>query len=432
MEQKYRFWCVADPTRLALNQLMGIPLESIGLIPREALFPTPQGLMAKPSRHAPMTFVFGGRLSATKNLDLVIRTVSRLQMDHGFNVQLALFGEFDNQNHPDRGRWPPGGNYRSDVEKLIVELDWRTPPKFVHGLGPEEWYLADLVNPVYFNLSTFVCEDFDVSLAQAQALGWPALISDWGGHRDVHAQDNVLKIHPSLIGHAHEGEAVLSLRAKNLSAWIAKKWDLGWREESELSDAEEKKAASLPDALSLQEIDRLRRSFIYKTGEGTHRIYREGLDGFSYEPAAERFFATYRALFTGRFIGSPTVILINDFNTSGTAVVRDIRSLCEAVLAERLAAGEDVVFVPIRESLHPHNALLIAQAREVIVPFWTEAIKPLLVLWAGVWNLAGSIKVFVEESRAKSDRGQVQPLLRHQDAILYYGSESLSNLDMKR
>jgi hypothetical protein len=430
LEQNYRLWCVSSAARLTLAQLLGIPFDAIQLIPRDALFPTRQAVL--PSRESPLSFIFGGRLSATKNLELLIRTVYHLQRDHEFDADLILLGEFDEEDHPDRGRRAPGGSFEESIRQLLRTLDWKKPPRLIHGRGPEDWYTENFANPVYINLSTFICEDFDVSLAQVQALGWPALISDWGGHLDVHDGPGVIKIHPSLLGHAHEGALLTQLRARNLAGWINHRWEAAGRQTRVLKSRPGADFPQPPVSLTLREIDRIRRDFVRKTGDAANLINSEGLDGFSLSSAGEKFFAAYRGAFSGKYDGSPIAMLVNNFSESGSLGIRNIRNICEKTVSEGISENFEIVFVPINECLHPQYALLLAQARELVIPFWSEHLDSLLKWWTKSVNLTAPIRIYVAGDLPSSDRKRIRALLRPQDTIMYYRVDALPDLILER
>src|SRR5262249_55975023 len=149
----------------------------IGVIPRYELFPAAKEQRAFPRAGAPFTLVFGGRISPSKNVETLLETVSYLQTAHEVSVRLALFGRFDEA--------PEVRDYRARIRRLIKTTPFTDRPRLVEGLGPDQWYRGSFETPILVSLSTFLSEDFGVSVAQAQARGWPCLLSDWGGHRDV-------------------------------------------------------------------------------------------------------------------------------------------------------------------------------------------------------------------------------------------------------
>lgn len=384
LEGRYRFWCLTGSVQAVMSKLLGIPADAIGIIPRREIAPEPRRSTSLPMPGEPITFVFGGRLSATKNLELLVRTVSRLQKQHGLDVSLVLSGDFDDRNHPDRGIWE-GQSYERALRDVIAKLPWTRKPRFKHGLEPHEWTKEKYVNPVYINLSTYVYEDFDVSLAQARAEGWPAVISDWGGHRDVPPKPrHVVKVPPAMLGHSHEIPALTDLRARSLAAFLehALYAKSGAANSSPVSERVDVQATiEAPRILPSREIDSHRRAFIARTGPSAITLYRRGLDGFSYEEPAEKFFAAYRACFAAPHDGEATAVLVNDLHASKDPAIARIPKVCENIVKERAMGAKQVVFIPSKEVLHPLHSIVIANAREILVPFESKHLTPLLEHW---------------------------------------------------
>jgi len=231
------------------------------------------------------------------------------------------------------------------------------------------------------NLSTYLYEDFDVSLAQSLEAGWPAIISDWGGHRDVESSVSVMKIHPAMIGHAHELPELTKLRARSLAAHIA----AGLKSKPVGKFVTKKpvkhKSFAGPLAITTSEIDSVRRSFSRKLGSGAVTLQRRGLDGYSYEKGAERFFASYRAGFSAPYEGGGAAVLVNDLHTTNEKKVASIPKIVDGVLKDRRLLSSAIVFIPTNEVLQPLHASVIHRAKEILVPFESKHLRPLLDHW---------------------------------------------------
>ena len=149
-----------------------------------------------------MTLVYSGNMSPTKNFDLCLRVVSTLQAQLKQRVNFACYGTFNSSQAKD-DVYPntvllPGlvESYEDYVRILVSKLPWTTPPSFNGYVHPEKWLQDEMASPAYFNLSCYEMEDFGVSAAQAQAAGWPCLLSDWGGFQDVRGS-NIAESHPA-------------------------------------------------------------------------------------------------------------------------------------------------------------------------------------------------------------------------------------------
>lgn len=73
------------------------------------------------------------------------------------------------------------------------ELPWTKPPQYLGDFPEKQWLCGAYENPVAISLSTYLMEDFGVSLAQAQQAGWPCIVSDWGGHADIKGR-NIIRV----------------------------------------------------------------------------------------------------------------------------------------------------------------------------------------------------------------------------------------------
>lgn len=362
-------WVLCEAAKQVLVQMAKVPEEKIGVIPRYELFP-----LHAPAREFPsisgeeeFTLVFAGRLSPTKNIEMLLRTVCFLQNEQNINVHLELFGDFDHQSHPDFGRRTEEG-FRDRILKISENLNWKKPPIWHPKLGAEEWYQKDFKNPVLVNFSTFICEDFDVSLAQAQALGWPAWITEWGGHLDV-IGTNVLKISSSLIGNSHEPSDLIALKARSLAAHFMRPFTTQTVEESPSGKAR------LPEALSITELDRLRRHFLESLGEQASRIYREGLDDFADSEEGRSFFSRYRLLFSGPGVCEKAwVVLVNDLHPSKDPSIGRAKETCSRILDEAALNNQDVLFVSLREMKEPFSMAHLLSASRILLPFSSKEV----------------------------------------------------------
>ncbi|MBY0470983.1 hypothetical protein K2X30_07410 [bacterium] len=372
----YRLWVLSKAAKQVATGLLGIPKNQIGVIPRQALFPFAQMFSSFPKRSDPTTWVYAGRISATKNLEALLRTAHFLQTDYDMPLTLELYGSPDDQVHPDRGR----REYTNRTVSLAQSLKWRVQPRFVEKLPMRDWLTIAGFSPVFCSFSTFICEDYGVSLAQAQSEGWPAIVSDWGGHSDA-SNSSLLKIHPQQIAHSHEPEAVQKLKAKALAFYLYQK--LAQVESVALASDDSFEVPSLINSL---EIDILRRKLIAGIGPHSQMILREGLSSFADTAAGGKFFGKYRLLFGTPSQEKSVVVLINDLHESFDQELNKISNRCEEILEEYQKAGKPVIFVSVREANSPECFDEILRAEKVILPFkapelqaiqdWLSEVRP--------------------------------------------------------
>lgn len=428
--ERVRFWVPCEATREVLVELLGLSQRNIGLVPRYELFP-----MAREAAHAfpdakkPFHFVFAGRISPTKNIAILLRTVALLQTRHQLPVGISLFGEFDAQPHPDRGR-RDAEDYRARILRLVEDIEWTRRPDFRGKVGPSEWLRAAPENPVYINFSTFICEDFDVSLAQAQAAGWPAIFTDWGGHREVRGR-NVHRIPAAQVGNSHEPEALLELKARNLASRLASflscstkfaagEFDLGAHNQDEL-----------PQALACEELDRTRRACLRKFGPDAQRLVRHGLAAFADTETGQAFFSRYRQVFAGRQNEKPVAVLVNDLHASENPALQGIRAVCVFCLEQANRSGAPVVFVPLRELKRKECAWQLLSASKIIFPFYAESLLPFFRVWLKEFGALPPVEIFVPRTQDLHDEN-LHAWLRPQDRVIVYDSEPLLRLELRQ
>lgn len=152
----YRFWVLSHQSKKSLNKLFKIPLKKINVIDRYQLFP-----YQKPtySFSEASSFLFSGRIVTGKNFDLTKDVIKKLRKKRKFkNFEFFVCG-------PD----------------MVPQLG---EPNILGDLG-KDWIDYNFKNPILINLSTYNFEDFSVSVAQAQAAGFPVITSQWYGLKDV-------------------------------------------------------------------------------------------------------------------------------------------------------------------------------------------------------------------------------------------------------
>jgi hypothetical protein len=300
---------------------------------------------------------------------MLLRTVSRLQTDHGLPLPLTLFGEFDNLSHPDAARRIQGrhifDDYRSHLLGLIERLSWKVKPRFAGQVGPHDWLDAAKESSAFISLSTYICEDFGVSLAQAQEAGWPAIVSDWGGHREAFSQ-GLHRVNPWLIGASYLSPCLIDFHAEIVARQIA-----GIFSAPPVDSAIEKNVEATRDSMNLvheidlAEIDLVRRRFIERTGPASHLIYRNGIEVFADTPPGRELFAQYRNLFAARSTAPIIYVYIDDGELDGDAFFQ-WREMAQEVFANAHAQGERAIVLTSTEFLTQSVRYRLLQARQVV------------------------------------------------------------------
>ncbi|MCK5882091.1 MAG: hypothetical protein KAG61_00260 [Bacteriovoracaceae bacterium] len=177
-----RLWCLSTTYKEILTKIFKVPEKSITVIPRGSLFKVASSYI--PSIHSKIRLVYGGRISATKNIDVLLELVSILQIEYKLNIELNIFGSYDSELNLS-ARPQKRDHYQNVIEILISELKWTSPPKFHPETCEDKWVNDCSDDSIFISLSKYLQEDFGVSAAQWGERGRPMIISDWGGHRDI-------------------------------------------------------------------------------------------------------------------------------------------------------------------------------------------------------------------------------------------------------
>ncbi len=142
--------------------------------------------------HAPV-FVYAGRLSLQKNVDLLIRVLGPLMTTRFKSAQLLLVGPLDHLGMPYFGREYPHFQYEGRLRRALAELpaDVQKRVRFPGTLTRRD--LAGVFNAAdtLVSLSLHHDEDYGMAVAEAALCGLPAILTDWGGHADFKAVDAV-------------------------------------------------------------------------------------------------------------------------------------------------------------------------------------------------------------------------------------------------
>lgn len=417
--QRVRLWVLCESVREVLVQMLGVPRDSVSVIPRYELFGASKSVRPFPKMSEKFTIVFGGRISPTKNIELLIKTAFFLQTELGVDVKLALIGPFDSEPLPDRDPQPLL-NYQAVLEQAIQELPWRDPPKVLPKTDPDQWLRREFINPVFASFSSFISEDFGVSVAQAQEQGWPTLLSDWGAHRDVRGT-NVVKIPSELVGHSHEPSELITVRARQI-AYILKRDDL-----SEASSGQKESQADsivFPRVLELNEVDQIRRNFIKRNGIAARHICKGALALIPDTPGGAIFFSKYRTFFSGQPRAIQSVVFVNNFNRLGKFSPAFVPALCNLLMDEAVRAGRLMIFPSIKDFFHLETQLSLMNTREVVLPFFNETLVGLTQNLLKTMSSEVKFTVFCHENEAALCEKTISSKLRSHDQVISFESEA--------
>ncbi|MCY4524402.1 MAG: glycosyltransferase, partial [Halobacteriovoraceae bacterium] len=253
--RKYRLWCLSERFKKLIIHFLKLPENSISVIPRTELFPVSKKPRKLSLNDQEWSFIFAGRISTSKNIKLLLAFISLLQKNMDKKINLFLLGSFDNIPFVYNGE-KKRRNYKEEILKFIDNLIWKNPPKIIENLNSQNWFNIECKNPVFISLSTSPFEDFGVSLSQAYSLGWPCVLSDWGGHGGM-TGNSIIKIPMNLIAYDNLPDEIIKLQ----SIGLTRHFNELLLKKHERSIENHNSTPSLPAEIKIQEIDKYRRKF---------------------------------------------------------------------------------------------------------------------------------------------------------------------------
>jgi hypothetical protein len=354
--KKARFWVLSNSVKNVLVNIVKLPCDSVRVIPREALF----NRATKPVvLNSKMTFISASRISETKNIEAFLYTVSILQNKYNLNIKPILSGDFDNMSNLYSIK-DDNFSYFERINKIISELPWSIEPEIRNNLNETEWLEKNDESPIFVSLSTFIGEDFGVSLAQAQEKGWPSIISNWGGHRDTD-DSYVIKVPVEYLVEESGSFELLKARSHQTAKYIIDKFE-------NLIQSKEiiKKNINFPHKyIEIETIDLLRRSFIERNKVSSLYLSRGQLNKYKALEDSYTFFQNYHKEFGGVSLGtSDIVVIINDFGER----IDGVSKFCNTLLSQELSNNK-VKFIPINRALKKEAIREMQLAKKVIIPF---------------------------------------------------------------
>ncbi len=289
-DKKFTFWCLASKVKTVLVETVGFPADSIRVIPREGLFKKTSE-QRKLNLNQDIQIVYSGRLSSQKNIEMLLAFCALLQERVSSSVELAMFGEWDNFFPKHRGRYDIK-SYQDIVLAFQDRLDFKIRPQVIHHLNHDEWLERIKANALLVNFSTFVCEDFGVSIAQAQALGLPMLLSEWGGHCDVEGE-NVFYVDVEDIGESLSAHEKILLKAQI----VVDKYLAG-----KLKPAIKGSEATFKESrfLGLDDLSKMRLKAMEKYGHEMWLVGQDRMSLFASSAAGKNYFQEFNSLFSGK------------------------------------------------------------------------------------------------------------------------------------
>ena len=295
---KIRLWVLSQRVKDILVNICGFPSLQIGVIPREQLVPNSMR-QPKELTDNQINFIYAGRLSAGKNIEGLLKTVSLLQNNSHLDVTLDIFGDYDDMPDDSWGRFA-NFSYKDKVQKTLEALSWKIRPVFHGWVSTEQWLSVSRPAPVFVSLSTFMSEDFGIAARFAQRAGWPCFLSDWGGHADQKGINQFLIPH-HLIAQTYDSEFVSNEKAKTLAKWIC--------EEKKTANINALNTFEIPLVTLKSQVLQYHKEFIQKWQPQIFYAIRNNLALFADSREGINFFIKYRALMGSSSLSQELVIV---------------------------------------------------------------------------------------------------------------------------
>lgn len=418
---RIRLWCLSPSVKEVLIGLYGFRDEEIGLIPRNELFPQSLEIRSFPDLRKPWTLVFSGRLSPTKNVETFLVVGHFLQKFFSPDLQLVCQGEFQDDLDPliDRSR---GESYQAYIKGIVSSLTWTHPPQFIPSSFDHDWTEDHSVNPVFASFTLFSAEDFGVSVAQARAQGWPVILSEWGGQRDV-SGSSVIKISPHSIPEAWESLHSLLVKGEYLARVIASRWGEG----VELFEQK----IFVPVVLDPMKLYDRRQFFVKKLGANFSDLYcGEGkIENFFKTDTGKKMYAHYRQLFSGPLSQKKHLIIAtHDMEPQAGEAVELVPEIIRVWLNYALALKIEVDFLFVRDLMKRLRFYRHCDLEALVFPFFVNSLLPLIKFLTQDFALHCPLLAFYNVKQDGIHSDLIIQNFRFQDAYILVDHEKLMHL----
>lgn len=137
-------------------------------------------------------FLYTGRMTAQKNVILLVKLFGEFLKLSGSDANLYLAGEFDDLGYPFFGSHDPQGLSYYQFLEATKESEDKLIKERVHFLGnisQEELIDYYQACDIFVSLSLHNDEDYGMSPAEAVCCGMPIILSNWGGYTSFKIPD---------------------------------------------------------------------------------------------------------------------------------------------------------------------------------------------------------------------------------------------------
>lgn len=288
-QKKYTFWTLSGRVRNVLTEMFFLPLRTVRQIPRYEIIPR-ASFENQPDLTKDLKLLYAGRISAQKNIEFFLAFAHELQERLSVNVETILLGEWDNNVPKGRGRTTMTP-FQKTIDAFTKNLgSFKEVPKFIPDLGVDEWTSYLDGNVLLASFSTFICEDFGYSLAQAQERGVALVLSDWGGHSDIQGTNVSLIKREDIAEDLLPFDEITTKGREAAARFIRKEL---------LSPRESKPDRFESEFLTLNELHDLRLKVLSKFGFELAMLGQDRANLIANACKGREYFETYDKLFSG-------------------------------------------------------------------------------------------------------------------------------------
>lgn len=373
--ENLHFWVLCNRSKKVMVELLGLPENTVSVIPRYKLFPIKDTSLK--SKSSKVDFVYSGRISASKNIKFLLALISELQTTYSLDCTLNFYGWYDTDFPENEGRRQEF-NYPEMIDSFVKKLKWSEPPLFHGKKGSEDWISDKLENPILLNFSTYTSEDFGVSIAQAQSNHWPSVLSAWGGHLDA-TEGKVLFINSSWIPHDHHRDPTIVCLAKTIGKFVFNKFSC------ENLESSPSKRASHPletETITITSLDKIRRNISKKIGLETPMLGRDRMDLFCDSNSGHWFIKQYEHFFS-KSAGKKIIIIDHDLE-SNHSHVDNLNSFINNLEYD---PDIDLMMISSKDIFLKYNILALSKAEKIIITFDLEESPKLKKYFSSFDNL---------------------------------------------
>lgn len=174
-------------------------------------------------------FLFTGRLSFQKNIDLLLKTFHSIEPFFEGKIHLWIAGGMDDILLPYFGKHGQTGSHFAQLKELLEKSSSHV--RLLGNCSSEKLVELYQAADVFVSMSTYNDEDYGMSPAEALCMGLPSLLSGWGGYRSFAKYSKAVTLVPVLMNSWRPLVDAAAFRKEMMAAAFLPNADLAEREE---------------------------------------------------------------------------------------------------------------------------------------------------------------------------------------------------------